>query len=97
MAERDQTGANERPDELKAQPQGDGADTAAEGVDEGEAGAGRGDPVGRVGASDRGGQGGYGNDTGFAGGTTGSREGERVGKGESSQAPAGRSNDGGMR
>jgi len=81
MSERNEAGAAERPDQSKAQPQGDGDDRE----------------VGRVGASDRAGEGGYGNDTGFAGGTTGSREGESAGKGDSSQSPAGRSNDGGMR
>jgi hypothetical protein len=55
-----ETGSGQ-PDARGAERQGDGADPGGE--------------VGRVGSSDRAGEGGYGNDTGFATGTTGSREG----------------------
>ena len=87
-----QEGGGRRPtDESSrgAQAQGDGNDVGSKGGSDAAAGE-----IGRVGAPERGGEGGYGNDTGFAGGTTGAQEGAAAGRGESSQSPLGRSNEG---
>lgn len=76
-AHQDTPGAGQ-PDHAGAAPQGDGQDVGSQAATPPATPPGSqpaaGQEIGREGESDREGKGGYGNDTGFTGGTAGSRD-----------------------